>query len=113
MSIRLFIACGLVVSAVTAGSVQGASAGSTGTCGSATAGGASWSITTINVSCGFAKSALPKLVAEKPYSQKGRGALIKPPTGWKACQVSFGRSGTTVRLIECSKVGTALIFTRK
>ena len=113
MSIRLFLSFGVMLCAVLVGSVTPASARSAGACGTLKAANASWSITTINASCTVAKAALLKLVAEKPYARKARGALIKPPNAWKACQVSFGRSGNKIVLIECSKVGTALIFQRK
>jgi len=113
MVIRPVLVFALVAGAVLAGSVRPAAARPTGACGTAQAAGASWSIMAINTSCNFAKSALPTLAAEKPYARKDRGALIKPPKGWKTCQVSFGKSGSKTVLIECSKAGTALIYQRK
>jgi hypothetical protein len=111
--VTLFLCTSLLVSA-------SAATGSTHVfkqCGTVRGAGRPWTVGTINLSCAFAKSWFPKLLKEKWYGKVRRSALIKPPTGFKPCGVSFPRSGGTATYvaIECTKKTqpeTVMTFTR-
>ena len=114
MSIRLILVSALIGCCVVLVSAGQASARPAGACGTVKAGGATWTVFTLNIKCSVAKAALPKLVTEKPYGQVRRSALIKPPAGFKPCGVSFTATSKKIVTIECTKKqGTSMIFQRK